>query len=65
MTNQALTASATMRAQIYEVVDSLTDQDWLANSTASLPLVKLTAQWATSTSSNVLKVQTATIEKVV
>jgi hypothetical protein len=65
MTNQALPASATMRAQIYEVVDSLTDQDWLANSTASLPLVKLTAQWATSTSSNVLKVQTATIEEVV
>jgi hypothetical protein len=65
MTNQALIAPATMRAQIYEVVDSLTDQDWLANSTASLPLVKLTAQWATSTSSNVLKVQTATIEKVV
>jgi hypothetical protein len=65
MTNQALTASATMRAQIYEVVDSLTDQDWLANSTASLPLVKLTPQRATSTSSNVLKVQTATIEEVV
>jgi hypothetical protein len=65
MTNQALIAPATMRAQIYEVVDSLTDQDWLANSTASLPLVKLTAQWATSTSSNVLKVQTATIEEVV
>jgi hypothetical protein len=65
MTTQALTASATMRAQIDEVVDSLTEQDWLANSTASLPLVKLTAQWSTSTSSNVLKVQTATIEEVV
>jgi hypothetical protein len=65
MTTQALTASATMRAQIDEVVDSLTEQDWLANSTASLPPVKLTAQWATSTSSNVLKVQMVTIEEVV
>ena len=65
MTTQALTASTTMRAQIDEVVDSLTEQDWLANSTASLPLVKLTAQWATSTSSNVLNVQTATVEEVV
>lgn len=65
MTTQALTASATMRAQIDELVDSLTEQDWLANNTASLPLVKLTAQWATSTSSNVLKVQTSTIEDVV
>jgi hypothetical protein len=65
MTTQALTASATMRAQIDKVVDSLTEQDWLANSTASSPPVKLAAQWATSTSSNVLKVQTATIEEVV
>jgi hypothetical protein len=65
MTTQALAESATMRAQIDEVVDSPTEQDWLANSTASSPPVKLAAQWATSTSSNVLKVQTATIEEVV
>ncbi|MCW2650629.1 MAG: hypothetical protein JWR32_1605 [Mycobacterium sp.] len=64
MTTRALTASATMRAPLDEVVDNLTDQDWLANSTASSPLVKLTAQWATSTSSNILKVQTATIDEV-
>jgi hypothetical protein len=64
MTTQARTASASMRAQTDDVVDSLTEQNWLANSTASLPLVKLTAQWASPTFSNVLKVKTATIEEL-
>jgi hypothetical protein len=65
MTTQELTASATMRAQTDEAVDSLTEQEPPANSTASLPLAKLTSQGATWTSPNVSKVQTATIEEVV
>ena len=35
------------------------------DTTAATPVIKLTAQWATSNASNILKVETATIERII
>jgi hypothetical protein len=37
----------------------------VVDTTAATPVVKLTAQWATSSATNILKVETATVERII